>query len=187
MISRRLQFNLQIHKATKNSFKNEIVTETSTETTPKPHGGSDTCKNVTSLPKYGVLLTPKYGQKRVPYTEMRFFFCTHAWLYDLPTRWLTLWGWPPCWQIAWIFLNRVTFGRFCWFLNQSKFRQDGSDVLHCSQPSMFSYFYSIVECVDNIPRELDASYLFTSLAYPTPHSRVLRTSFACFFFQARTL
>ena len=40
-----------------------------------------------TLPKYGVLLTPKYGQKRVPYAEMRFFFCTHAQLYDLPTRW----------------------------------------------------------------------------------------------------
>ena len=29
--------------------------------------------------------TLKYGQKRVPYAEMRFFFWTHARLYDLPT------------------------------------------------------------------------------------------------------
>ena len=48
------------------------LAESSAETTHKPHGGSDTCKNVTSLPKYGVLLTPKYGQKKVPYAEMRF-------------------------------------------------------------------------------------------------------------------
>ena len=37
--------------------------------------------------------------KKVPYAEMRFFFCTHARLYDLPTRRLTLWGRPPCWQL----------------------------------------------------------------------------------------
>ena len=30
-------------------------------------------------------------------------------------------------------------------------------ILHCSQPSIFSYFYSIVESVDKISRELDAS------------------------------
>ena len=69
------------------------LAESSAETTHKPHGGSDTCKNVTSLPKYGVLLTPKYGQKKVPYAEMRFFFCTHVRLYDLPTRR------PPRWQL----------------------------------------------------------------------------------------
>ena len=37
--------------------------------------------------------------KKVPYTEMRFFFCTHAQLYDLPTRRPTLWGRPPRWQL----------------------------------------------------------------------------------------
>ena len=36
--------------------------------------------------------------KKVPYAEMRFFFCTHARLYDLPTRRPTLWGRPPRWQ-----------------------------------------------------------------------------------------
>ena len=76
------------------------LAESSAETTHKPHGGSDTCKNVTSLPKYGVLLTPKYGQKKVPYAEMRFLFCTHVRLYDLPTRRPTLWGRPPRWQLA---------------------------------------------------------------------------------------
>ena len=35
---------------------------------------------------------------------MRFFFCTHALLYDLPTRWPTLWGRPPHWQLNQIYL-----------------------------------------------------------------------------------
>ena len=30
---------------------------------------------------------------------MRFFFCTHVRLYDLPTRRPTLWGRPPRWQL----------------------------------------------------------------------------------------
>ena len=55
-------------------------------------------QHVTSLPKYREWLTPKYSQKRVPYGEMRFSFCTHARLYDLPTRRPTLWGRPPRWQ-----------------------------------------------------------------------------------------
>ena len=37
--------------------------------------------------------------KKVPYTEMRFFFCTHVWVYDLPTQQPTLWGQPPRWQL----------------------------------------------------------------------------------------
>ena len=32
--------------------------------------------------------------------EMRFFFCTHARLYDLPTPRPTLWGRPPRWQLG---------------------------------------------------------------------------------------
>ena len=37
--------------------------------------------------------------KKVPYAELRFFFCTHARLYDLQTRRPTLWGRPPRWQL----------------------------------------------------------------------------------------
>ena len=48
--------------------------------------------------KYAVLLTSKYGQKKVPYAKMRFFFYTHARLYDLPTRRPILWDRPPRWQ-----------------------------------------------------------------------------------------
>ena len=55
--------------------------------------------NVTSVPKYGVLLTPKIWSKKVPYAKMRFFFCTHVQLYDLPTRRPTLWVRPPRWQL----------------------------------------------------------------------------------------
>jgi len=34
---------------------------------------------------------------------------------------------------------------------------DCAPVLDCSQPSIFSYFCLIIELVDNIARELDAS------------------------------
>ena len=34
---------------------------------------------------------------------------------------------------------------------------DSKISVDCSQPSIFSYFYSIVECTDRIVRELDAS------------------------------
>ena len=106
---------------TKSPFKNEIVTLltskrasnltswtvrwNNTQTTR----WSDTCTNVTSLPKYGVLLTPKYGQKRVPDNEMRFFFCTHARLYDLPTPRYIL-GKNVCRR----YLHHHPWLHFCW-------------------------------------------------------------------------
>ena len=87
-------FNLQeMFRCDLHSFSYKKKTMTN-----QPSEGHFVCKNVTLLPKYGVLLKPNYGQKKVPYAEMRFFFCTHAWLYDLPTRQLTLCGWPPRWQ-----------------------------------------------------------------------------------------
>ena len=30
-------------------------------------------------------------------------------------------------------------------------------IIGCSQPSIFSYFYFIIECMDTIPRELDTN------------------------------
>ena len=58
----------------------------------------------------------------------------------------------------------------------------------CSQLPVFSYFCPIVERVDRIARQLDASAkrkTWLDRQTPSPHPHVLRARFACFFFHVR--
>lgn len=61
--------------------------------------------------------------------------------------------------------------------------------LDCSQPSIFSYFFSIVDHADRTARELDRSTKRTSCSLcsqtPFPTPRELRARFAHFFFRVR--
>ena len=93
--------NLQIHTATKSPFLSLLTSKRASNHPLKQHTNHTVeathARTWRHYPNMGYYLHPNMV-KKVPYAEMRFFFCTHARLYDLPTRRPTHWGRPPRWQ-----------------------------------------------------------------------------------------
>ena len=85
---------------------------------------------------WDITYTQIWSRKGPLYAEMRFFFCTHAWLYDLPTR-------RPAASLA------ITRSRFACIIVNS-----GSAIYvsfsHCS-PSFYYVFNISLSCKINIP------------------------------------